>query len=174
MQNQLRYSRKRRKVDRESLIQMLRRHLDAKQPIRDEGLLVGGLLDALLARYGASDRKLKRYEQRYLELARDLVQIIYKEVRTKTRSRFQDRLWEGEQGVLNARLVIRHLIQRMARWKLDHVGGVRHNIRYNLDAAACHLLDLLPSEGSSLDLGSRITIKSAEKTPFSENSGHQK
>ena len=109
---------------------MLRRHLDAKQPIRDEGLLVGGLLDALLARYGASDRKLKRYEQRYLELARDLVQIIYKEVRTKTRSRFQDRLWEGEQGVLNARLVIRYLIQRMARWKLDHAIAEKTTARF--------------------------------------------
>jgi hypothetical protein len=77
---------------------MLRRHLDAKQPIRDEGLLVGGLLDALLARYGASDRKLKRYEQRYLELARGLVQTVYEEMRTRARRRLPFGLWEGDRG----------------------------------------------------------------------------
>jgi len=119
MQNQLRYSRKRRKVDRESLIQLLRRHLDAQQPIRDEGLLVDGLLDALLARYGASDRKLKRYEQRYLELARDLVQTVYEEMRTRARRRLPFGLWDGDQGLLNARLLIRYVIERKAAWKLD-------------------------------------------------------
>ncbi len=117
--NQFRYSRANRKVDRESLIRLLKRHLEAKQPIRDEALLVGGLLDAAFARYGASGQKLKKYEQRYVELARGLVQTIYDEVRTRARRRLPFGLWDGNQGLLNARLVIRYVIQRKAGWKLD-------------------------------------------------------
>jgi len=117
--NQLRYSRTRRKVDRDSLVRKLKHHLDARQPIRDEALLVGGLLDAVLARYCASDQELKRYERRYLEHARGLLQIIYEETRTRARRRLPNRLWGGGQGLLNARLVIRYVIQRKAGWKLD-------------------------------------------------------
>ncbi len=128
--NQLRYSRTSRKVDRESLIQSLKRHLDAKQSIRDEELLVGGLLDAVLAPYGASDQNLKRYERRYLDLAKGLVQILYEESRAKARKRLPFGLWDGDQGLLNARLVIRYVIQRKAGWKLDDALPERTTARF--------------------------------------------
>ncbi len=119
MPTQLQYSRKRRKVDRESLIRRLKRHLDAKQPIRDEALLVGGLLDALLARYGASDRQLKRYEQSYLQLAQGLVQTIYEEARAGARPRLPLGLWIGDQGLLNGRLLIRYVVEQKMGWDVD-------------------------------------------------------
>jgi hypothetical protein len=117
--NQLQYSRTHRKVDRDSLVRKLKHHLDARQPIRDEALLVGGLLDAVLARYCASDQELKRYEKRYLELARGLVQTLYEEISTKARKRLPFGLWDGDQGLLNARLIIRYVNERKAGWKLN-------------------------------------------------------
>ena len=128
--NQPRYYRTPRGVDRESLLRGLKRHLDANQPIRDEALLVGGLFDAVLARYGASDQKLKRYEQSYLDLAKGLVQILYEESRAKARKRLPFGLWEGDQGLLNARLIIRYVIQRKAGWNLDDALPERTTARF--------------------------------------------
>ena len=119
MPMQLRYSRIRRKVDRESLIRSLKRHLDAKQPIRDEALLAGGLLDALFARYRASDRQLKRYEQSYLQLAQGLVQTIYEEMRAKARPSLPLGLWIGDQGLLNGRLLFRYVVEQKMGWDVD-------------------------------------------------------
>jgi hypothetical protein len=116
--NQSRSRRTSRKVDRDSLIRKLKHHLDAKQPIREEALLIGGLLDALWARYCANERGLKKYERRYLQCATGLLEILYEEIRTSARTRLPNRLWDGDQGLLNARLVVRYVIQK-ARWKLD-------------------------------------------------------
>ncbi|MGH7770816.1 MAG: hypothetical protein ACREQA_01100 [Candidatus Binatia bacterium] len=116
---QLRYSRAHRKVDRDALIRKLKRDLDTNNPIRDEALLVGGLLDVLLARYCGTDRELKRYERRYFELASGLVQTLYEEARTKARRTLPPEFYNGDQGLLNGLLLIRYVIEQRARWKLD-------------------------------------------------------
>ncbi|MDP3772018.1 MAG: hypothetical protein Q8Q94_01415 [bacterium] len=92
---------------------MLKESLDdpAITTITDERLLVGGLLDSLLAE--SSD-----YAACYRNKAQRIVLHIYQEIRCGKRIMVPRGLWRDEQGLLNVGLVLRSVITQQG-WTID-------------------------------------------------------
>jgi len=88
--------------------------------IEDEELIKKGILDELL-------RINPEYAHKYEEKAKGILIKIYEEVVKGERRRFPRGLWEGEQGKINAKVIIRYLVEEVEGWSLPDLPGMRSN-----------------------------------------------
>ncbi|HDL09936.1 MAG TPA: hypothetical protein ENG39_01605, partial [Candidatus Omnitrophica bacterium] len=88
--------------------------------IEDEELIKKGILDELL-------RINPEYAHKYEQKAKGILVKIYKEVREGKRRIFPRGLWQGEQGKINAKVIIRYVVEEVEGWSLPDLPKMRSN-----------------------------------------------